>query len=191
MTNHTPPPHQRTCPVWVGYTMLIPLRRLQHNPEKILKPYVREGMKVMDYGPAMGYFSIPLAKLVGSQGKVYCVDIQAQMLERLRRRARKFGVGQTIETRLVGSDYEPEALKGQLDVVLLFFVVHEVPDKAALFRDIRSMLKPDGKVIFAEPKGHVSESDFNLSLSLARQAGFTVSNEKPVKRGWSALLEIG
>jgi 2-polyprenyl-3-methyl-5-hydroxy-6-metoxy-1,4-benzoquinol methylase len=191
MTNHTPPPHQRTCPVWVGYTMLIPLRRLQHNPVKILKPYVREGMKVMDYGPAMGYFSIPLAKLVGSQGKVYCVDIQAQMLEKLRQRALKFGVGQTIETRLVGSDYNPEELKGQLDVVLLFFVVHEVPDKAALFRDIRSMLKPRGKVIFAEPKGHVSESAFNLSLSIARQAGFTVSHEKPVKRGWSALLEIG
>lgn len=180
--------HQRTCPVWVGYTMLTPLRKLQHNPMKILSPYVSAGMRVMDYGPAMGFFSIPLAKLVGPSGRVYCIDIQEKMLEKLNQRALRFGVQDTVSTRLVGKDYNAAQLMNSLDFVLLFFVVHEVPDKAALFRDMFTMLKPGGKILFAEPKGHVKEADFNQSLSLAKQAGFKVSPEKPVKRGWSALL---
>jgi predicted O-methyltransferase YrrM len=137
--------------------MLIPLRKLQHNPVKILAPYIKPGMKAMDFGPAMGYFSIPLAKLTGTKGKVYCVDIQEKMLEKLKQRAVKYGV-------------------------------NTITDKVTLFRDIRSMVKKGGKVLFAEPKGHVSEADFNRSLDIARQAGFTVTDEKPVKRGWSAML---
>jgi 2-polyprenyl-3-methyl-5-hydroxy-6-metoxy-1,4-benzoquinol methylase len=168
--------------------MLIPLRKLQHNPVKILAPYIKPGMKAMDFGPAMGYFSIPLAKLTGTKGKVYCVDIQEKMLEKLKQRAVKYGVNTIIDTQLVGKGYDPSELKDQLDFVLLFFVVHEIPDKVTLFRDIRSMVKKGGKVLFAEPKGHVSEADFNRSLDIARQAGFTVTDEKPVKRGWSAML---
>lgn len=189
MNNHASHPHHHhTCPVWVGYAMLFPLRKLQHNSVKILTPHIQPGMKVMDFGPAMGYFSIPLAKLTGQLGKVYCVDIQEKMLEKLKQRAVKYGVDKIINTKVVGKDYAPSELKDQLDFVLLFFVVHEVPDKATLFNDIRSMLKKGGKVLFVEPKGHVSEADFLRTLDIARQAGFTVTGDKPVKRGWSAIL---
>ena len=64
----------RTCPIWVGYLLASPLRKLLENPEKILKPHVNEGMKVLDIGSAMGFFSLPLAKIVSTKGKVVCVD---------------------------------------------------------------------------------------------------------------------
>ena len=190
MSNNSPsnPPHQHTCPVWVGYILLSPFRKLQQNPVRILSPWVRPGMRVMDFGPAMGYFSIPLAKLTGPRGKVYCVDVQEKMLEKLRARSVKHGVDGIIETRLVNKDYSPVELQDTLDFVMLFYVVHEVQDKPALFRDIRLMLKKGGKVLFAEPKGHVSAADFTRSLDIARQAGFAVTDEKPVQRGWSAIL---
>jgi hypothetical protein len=53
--------NNHVCPWWLGYTFILPIRKYQHNPEQILGPHIKEGMTIMDYGSAMGYFSIPLA----------------------------------------------------------------------------------------------------------------------------------
>ena len=76
----------------------------------------------------MGYFSIPLAQLVGSQGKVICIDLQQQMLDGLRRRAEKAGVLDTIAMHRC----EPTrlGLPEPVDFVLAFWMLHEVPDQA-------------------------------------------------------------
>jgi 2-polyprenyl-3-methyl-5-hydroxy-6-metoxy-1,4-benzoquinol methylase len=179
---------EHVCPVWVGYTFLLPIRKLQHNPRKILSPFVKEGMTVMDYGCAMGYFSLLLAELTGSKGTVYCVDIQEKMLAKLQERAEKHSVADTIKPLLVGKDFNPDKLAGKLDFVLLFMVVHEVPDKKQLFSDLYKMLKPGADILLAEPKGHVSSADFEASLKIAKDAGLKVIVENPVRRMWSVLL---
>lgn len=182
MENH------RVCPWWLGYTFLIPLRKYQHDPYKILGSHVKEGMTVMDFGCAMGYFSIPLAKMTGSTGKVYCVDIQEKMLVNLKKRAVKHGVSPVIKTLQVGKNYNPTELQNQLDFVLLFMVAHEVPDQVTLFNDLFSMLKPGGKILFFEPQGHVKPEDFEKSIKLAKAAGFKVPQEKPIEKGLGAFL---
>ena len=58
------------CPWWLCFTFDNPLRKLLHNPEAILNPYIHPGNNVIDVGAGMGYFSIPLAKLVGPAGHV-------------------------------------------------------------------------------------------------------------------------
>jgi 2-polyprenyl-3-methyl-5-hydroxy-6-metoxy-1,4-benzoquinol methylase len=179
---------EHVCPVWVGYTFLLPVRKLQHNPVKILSPFVKEGMNVMDYGCAMGYFSIPMAEMTGPEGTVYCVDIQEKMLAKLQKRAARHNVADHVSTLLVGKDFNPDELAGILDFVLLFMVVHEVPDKKQLFSDLNKMLKPGGKILFAEPKGHVSAEDFERSLHLAKEAGLKVLDDKPVARMLGAML---
>ena len=65
---------QRVCPHWVGCLLLNPLRRLIHNPDQILASYVTGGMTVLDIGPGMGFFTLPLARMVGPGGKVIGVD---------------------------------------------------------------------------------------------------------------------
>jgi 2-polyprenyl-3-methyl-5-hydroxy-6-metoxy-1,4-benzoquinol methylase len=142
----------------------------------------------MDYGCAMGYFSIPLAKMTGNDGKVYCVDIQDKMLAKLRKRALKHGVSNVIVPLQVGYDYRASDLYRKIDFILLFAVVHEVPDKAGLFNDIYAMLKPGGKVLFAEPPGHVSTDDFTNSINIALNAGLKMMIEKPLKKGLSVFL---
>jgi 2-polyprenyl-3-methyl-5-hydroxy-6-metoxy-1,4-benzoquinol methylase len=179
---------EHICPVWVAYTFLLPVRKLRHNPQKILGPYIKEGMTAMDYGCAMGYFSIPLARMTGPKGIVYCVDIQEKMLANLQKRAVRHNVSGIIKPLEVGKNYNPDELTGKLDFVLLFFVVHEVPDKKQLFSDLHKMLKPGGKILFAEPKGHVNPEDFEKSLQLAKEAGLKVSNDKPGCRGLCAFL---
>ncbi len=72
------------CPHWVGYLLASPLRRLFQNPHKILGPYVEAGMTALDIGCAMGFFSLPLARMVGETGKIVCVDVQEKMLSSLQ-----------------------------------------------------------------------------------------------------------
>ncbi len=88
---------ERVCPVWMGYFLANPLRKLYQNPKKILRPYIKEGMKIIDIGSAMGFFSIPAAKFAGNKGKVICIDLQEEMLGRLKTRAVKAKVFDRIE----------------------------------------------------------------------------------------------
>ena len=63
------------CPPWVGRLLLNPLRMLVENPNKIFAPFVKEGMVVLEPGCAMGFFTLPLARMVGPEGKVVAVDV--------------------------------------------------------------------------------------------------------------------
>ena len=95
---------EHVCPLWVGYLLASPVRKLFQDPEKIVGQHVGYGMTVLDIGCAMGFFSLPLAEMVGVQGKVICIDLQERMIEILENRARKAGLSERIETRLCGRD---------------------------------------------------------------------------------------
>ncbi|MCD4741779.1 MAG: class I SAM-dependent methyltransferase [Desulfobacteraceae bacterium] len=180
----------RTCPIWVGHLLASPLRKLLENPEEILKPHVNEGMKALDIGSAMGFFSLPLAKIVSTKGKVVCVDIQQKMLDSLIKRAKKAGVAQVIETRLATENsLNIEGLKNTIDIALAYHVVHEVDSAESFFIQTFNALKSKGKLLFSEPSGHVSKKAFNKSLSLAEKAGFKISQTPGTRRSRSALLE--
>lgn len=185
MTNE----NKHLCPWWMGYLLLIPWRRCYHNPITLLKPHVQPGMKVMDFGCAMGYFSLPLARLAGDRGRVYCADIQEKMIGRLIKRAHKTGMANRIEPRLVKDLQELLDLTNTIDFALLFAVVHEVPDKKALFDMMGRVVKPGGYVFFAEPRGHVTEKEFEISLNHAGQAGFARSEKLMVKGSHAFLLK--
>ena len=129
----------RVCPGWMGYFLLSPMRRLAQDPERILAPYVSDGMTVLDVGCGMGYFSLPLARMVGPHGRVVCLDVQPRMLAALARRARTARLAGRIEPRLCHADsLVIEDLCGQVSFALLFAVVHEVPDATNLFREVRA-----------------------------------------------------
>ena len=68
----------RVCPWWGGYFIDNRLRRLLHDPQKILRPYVKPGMTAMDIGCGMGLFSIEMARLVGDNGQVKEVRFSGQ-----------------------------------------------------------------------------------------------------------------
>lgn len=180
----------RVCPVWIGYLLLIPFRKLSQNPDKILAPHVRPGMTVLDVGSAMGYFSIPLTRMVGTQGKVICVDMQPKMLTVLRKRAVKAGVADRIATHLCAQNsLALEKFAGSVDFALAFAMVHEVPDAGKLFQEIAAALKPHARLLIAEPRGHVSDKDFAETVSMARQTGFQIVGEPKISRSHAALLE--
>jgi len=180
---------EKVCPVWVAHLMVSPLRKLFQNPRKILSPYIEPGMKVLDVGCAMGFFSLPMAEMAAPSGKVICLDVQEKMLESLERRAAKRGVSSLIETRLCLADsLGLSDLHGRIDFALVFAVVHEVPDAESFFSEISKALKKDAKILFCEPRGHVSKSDFEKSISLAESKGLRLIERLSISRSRSALL---
>jgi ubiquinone/menaquinone biosynthesis C-methylase UbiE len=180
----------KVCPVWVGYLLASPLRKLFIDPEKILSPYVEKGMKVLDVGCAMGFFSLPLAQMVGSKGKVVCLDVQEKMIRSLEKRARKAGLFNRIETRICHhSALGLDDLKEEVDFVLGSAVVHEVPDASRFFLEIYDTMKPTGRFLVIEPKGHVSKKDFEITVSVAEQNGFKIIESPRIGRSRAVLLE--
>ena len=181
---------ERVCPVWVGYLLSSPLRRLFQNPEKIFKPYITEGMTVLDVGCAMGFFSLPLAQMVGAGGKVICVDMQEKMLTSLRARGLKKSISDRIETRLCkqNSLCLEEDLRGKVDFAFASAVAHEVPDENSFFSEIYAALRARGNFLVIEPKGHVAEKKFAMTVSAAKQNGFREINRPRISRSRSVLL---
>ncbi|GBE34079.1 protein-L-isoaspartate O-methyltransferase [bacterium BMS3Bbin06] len=178
------------CPFWAGYLLLCPLRNLVHNPEKILRPYVKEGMRVLDLGAAMGFFSLPLARMVGPGGKVVSVDVQGRMTESLKRRAQKAGLLNIIEPRTCNNtSLGIDDLSGEIDFALAFAVVHEVTDVSAFFSEVYRTLKDNGELLFAEPKGHVPSKKFERSVDIAVEEGFKIIARPRIFRSKAVLFK--
>jgi len=174
------------CPWWLCFTFDNLLRRLVQNPEKAVEPYVREGDTVLDIGPGMGYFSIPLAKIVGESGKVFAADIQPQMLKALQRRAKRAGVEHRITLHLCKKD--SLGLNTKFDFALAFWMVHEVRSQESFFREIRSLLKPNGKLLVSEPPIHVTKVRYDETVNKAIRAGFTLKSNPSIFLSRSALF---
>ena len=126
---------KHVCPVWVGYLLASPIRRLFHNPHKILQPYIEQGMTVIDIGCAMGFFSIPMARMVGEEGKVVCVDLQKEMLKKLEKRVirkKLFSRFKLLHCR--NNSLCIDKYKESIDFALAFAVAHEVADVSLFFK---------------------------------------------------------
>ena len=175
------------CPWWFAYTFDNPVRRMLHKPEKVLGSYVKEGMTAVDIGCGMGHFSLGMARLVGAGGRVISVDLQQKMLDRVGKRAVRNKVDDRISLRLC--KLGDIGVSEQVDFVLTFWMVHEVPDAKVMFGQIHAILKDGGRWLLAEPKLHTSLDRFEKILSEAIASGFTVVARPAVTMSYGAVLE--
>jgi len=178
---------KHVCPWRHAYLFDNILRRLVHNPKKILSPYLNPEMTVMDLGCGMGFFSIAMAKMLGSSGSVIAVDLQQEMLDVLAGRAAKKGVAQRI--RLHRCEAGHIGVKEKVDFALAFWMVHEIPDQLSFARQVLSCLKPSGKFMIVEPRFHVSQADFQGTLGAISAAGFHKCGEPHIRLSRTAVFE--
>jgi SAM-dependent methyltransferase len=178
-----------TCPWWFGYFLLNPFRRLAQSPSRILRAFVREGMVIVEPGCGMGFFTLDLARMAGPGGRVVAIDLQERMLAGLRRRAARAGLEGRIDLRLAQPDRLGIAdLAGRVDLVVAFYVVHEVREPAAFFAEVASALKPDGALLVVEPPLHVPRAAFEATLATAERAGLRVAGRPRIGPNKAALL---
>ncbi len=185
--NQTHCGHPHVCPWWFCFSFDNVARKLFHDPQRILKPYVMPGWTVLDVGPGMGYFTITLARLVGESGKVIAADLQQKMLEGVDRRAAKVGVRDRIV--LLRSQPDRIGIGEAIDFCLVFWMAHEVAHQGRFFTEISSSLKPGGLLLLVEPKLHVSRKSFDNTLRIALSTGLSQSGQPRVSASHTALLQ--
>ena len=99
------------------------------------------GMTILDFGCGPGGYSLAAAHLVGAKGQVYALDIHPLALCMVMKAAKRRGL-QNIHP-ILGS-YPDDLPNESMDVVLLYDVLHDIPDTDSVLREIRRVLKPDG-----------------------------------------------
>jgi ubiquinone/menaquinone biosynthesis C-methylase UbiE len=161
------------CPAELAGSLDNSLRRLVHKPSKILGPRIKNGMKVLDLGCGPGYFSVVIAEMTGDTGRVIAADLQEGMLEKVYKKIRGTHLEQRIELHKCQED--KIGISEKVDFILAFWMIHEVPDQERMFMEMKSILKPGGKIFIAEPKFHVTKKAFNEMITRLEMAGFTIS----------------
>jgi ubiquinone/menaquinone biosynthesis C-methylase UbiE len=177
----------RVCPVALANSLDNRLRRWLQDPRRILSPFVKEGMTALDVGCGPGFFTIELARLVGRSGRVIAADLQDGMLQRLAAKIR----GTELEERihLVTCDARSINVSEPIDFGLAFWMVHEVPDKALFFGQLKAIAKRTTQILVVEPKlFHVSRSEFEKTMGIAEDSGFIRMAGPRLLVSWSAVL---
>ena len=166
----------RVCPVAIAGSLDNMFRKWLQDPRKILSPYIKEGMTVLDFGCGPGYFTIDMAEMVGKSGRVIAVDLQEGMLQKLRDKIQGTEFEENIT--LHKSEVNKIGLTNITDFTLAFYVIHELPSQEDFFKEIVTILKPGGLVLIVEPPFHVSKTDFLKTIQNAEDAGLR-SDEGP------------
>src|SRR5512141_1474157 len=143
----------RICPAELSGSLDNSIRKFFQNPVKILNPFIEKGMTVLDLGCGPGFFSVEILDMFTSSGKVIAADLQEDMIEKVRSKIK----GTESEKIIVLHKCEEDkvGVTEKVDFVLAFWMVHEVPDKQKLITELKSILKPAGKMFIIEPKFHV------------------------------------
>jgi arsenite methyltransferase len=106
------------------------------------------GEKVVDIGSGAGFDSFIAAGQVGPGGHVIGVDMTPEMLAKSRRTAEALGLGQ-VEFREGLAEALPVA-DGWADVAISNGVINLCADKQAVFAEILRVLRPGGRLQFAD-----------------------------------------
>ena len=178
----------RVCPVELANSLDGKIRSWLHDPRALLSPYLAPGITALDVGCGPGFFSIEMARLVGSGGRVIAADLQEGMLQKVRAKIK----GSELEERITLVKCESDRINVPVpvDFILAFYMVHEVPDKESFFRQLHGVLKEKGRFLIVEPTlFHVSRKEFESTLQAAERNGFTRHPGPRVTFSHSAILE--
>ncbi|MBI2055170.1 MAG: class I SAM-dependent methyltransferase [Candidatus Sungbacteria bacterium] len=157
------------------------------NPERVVSYFdIPKGGVVADFGAGSGFYSVPLARKVGAEGKVYAFDILPHAVDQIRSNAKMLRL---LQLDAVRADLEAERgsrLKdASTDFVLVASILHQADDKSAVLNEAARILKPGRTMAVIEwdqspaPGGPPMELRLTQSKvkELANTAGFIMDRE--------------
>ncbi len=135
---------------WAGAPWLLRETREDEENGAALRAWLAAapGDAICDLGCGNGYHTLPLARDVGSAGRVFAVDLQPEMLMLLRERAEDKGLENLEYVEATVDD--PRLPEGSCDVVLMVDVYHELSHPVRVLGHIRKALRPGGEVVLVE-----------------------------------------
>jgi precorrin-6B methylase 2 len=135
---------------WTGASWLVRHKREQEEAGELMrrKLELKPGMTVCDMGCGNGYHSMPMAKAVAPDGKVYGVEIQEPYFKMLEENAKKQTVTNFVPVH--GLIYDPKLPENTFDLILMVDVYHEFSHPGPMLQAMKKALKADGKLVFIE-----------------------------------------
>ncbi len=153
------------------------------DPEHNIQQFaLQSGAKVADFGAGSGFYTFEIAKAVGASGKVYAIDVQKDLLSKIKSEGAKRFLN-NIE--IIWADVEKPAgthLRADaLDAIVISNILFQVPSKEAAVTEAKRILKKGGRVLvidWSDSYGGMGPSfDSVFSASKARtlfeSLGFT------------------
>jgi ubiquinone/menaquinone biosynthesis C-methylase UbiE len=124
-------------------------REAEQRPAEVIRTMgLADGAIVADLGCGTGFFARRMARAVGPRGRVYGVDIQPEMLDRMTRLLAQEGITNVVP--VLGKADDPRLAPGSLDWILLVDVYHELQQPQPMLRKMREALKEEGRVALVE-----------------------------------------
>ncbi len=120
------------------------VRRWFSPPKKKVSKFLSAGSVVADVGCGPGYFSIPMAELVGSTGKVYAADSDPKSIKVLRAKSEARGFENIIEAQATSAANLGAIPDRSVDFVFANAVLCCMVDHAGAVAEIKRILKPQG-----------------------------------------------
>lgn len=159
------------------------------NPENILSNIgIQPGSVVVDFGSGSGFYSITAARMVGPEGRVYAVDVQHSLLERLQHTAQSEGIAQLDTVWGDIESYGGTRLRdGTADVVICANILFQLESRRAGIDEAKRLLAPTGKMLVID----WSDSHFGMgpdpsliitrdeAVELLESQGLVVESDTP------------
>ncbi len=131
-------------------------RETTEKPEHVLDVLgIREGQTIADVGAGSGYFTVRLAKRVGPRGRVLASDLQPEMLAMLKKKTDSLKLTNVVP--ILSSESDAKLPKGEVDLVLMVDVYHELPKPAETLAQVRASLRTGGRLALVEYRGEDPE----------------------------------
>ncbi|OAI48148.1 methyltransferase type 11 [Planctomycetaceae bacterium SCGC AG-212-F19] len=120
----------------------------EHTSKMVDALKLQPGDVVADVGAGSGTITFPMSDKVGAKGKIYAVDIQKELLDLIRARAKAKKIT-NIEV-VQGTEKDPKLLANSIDLILLVDVYHEFAYPFEMTEGMVKALKPGGRLVFVE-----------------------------------------
>jgi ubiquinone/menaquinone biosynthesis C-methylase UbiE len=124
-------------------------REAEQRPEDVIRTMgLVDGSVVADLGCGTGFFARRIARAIAPRGRVYGVDIQPEMLERMKVLLARESITNVVP--VLGKADDPGLPAASLDWILLVDVYHELQQPKPMLARMREALKPEGRIALVE-----------------------------------------
>jgi ubiquinone/menaquinone biosynthesis C-methylase UbiE len=149
---------------------------------------LKQGDVVADIGAGSGVVSLLMADAVGPEGKVLAVDVQEEMLERLRMRCEELQVKNVVPVK--GDEDNPNLAAGTVDLAIMVDVYHEFEFPWEMMLEISRAMKPGGRVVLVEYRREDPEVPIKLVHKMSQRQVRTELEQPEFDLRWTETIHV-